>query len=132
MTFCDLIDRIVKSGYEHSGKLKQIKMKKFVILLSFLGFISLNLPAQNIYILGHIQVIYIGPDGVDLICHPPYDENCLTIITDPSYPIETYTVFDEEGFKTTQHKVQVVGVALNCDGLPTKVYRIREDEDAEK
>ena len=42
-------------------------MKKLLILLCFLGFVNLTLSAQNIYIRGHLQVIYIGPEGMDVI-----------------------------------------------------------------
>lgn len=102
-------------------------MKKFLILLSFLGFISLNLSAQNIYIRGQIQVIYIGPEGIDVICNPPYDKDCVSIISGPSYPTNAKTIINDEGVKKIQPKVEVVGETLNIDGLPTKVYRIRKD-----
>lgn len=102
-------------------------MKKFLILSSFLGFFSLNVSSQNIYILGHIQVVYIGSDGIDVICNPPYDKDCVSIITKPALPTKATVDINDKGVKQILPKVQVVGETLNSYGLPTKVYRIRKD-----
>jgi len=92
-----------------------------------LGFVNLTLSAQNIYIRGHLQVIYIGPEGMDVICNPPYDRDCVSIISEPGLPAKATAEVSDKGVTKIQPRVQVVGETLNSNGLPTKIYRIRKD-----
>ncbi len=72
-------------------------------------------------------MIDIGPGGIDVICHPPYTKDCLTIISEPPPRSMVSTTINKDSNTKIQPKVQIIGEAKNNEGNPTNVYRIRRD-----
>lgn len=106
-------------------------MKKLLTSSLVLTLLSLNLFAQNIYIRGHLKVIAIGPDFIDIICEAPYDKICFSYITESLNPVtksSNNVIYKPSFLASIKPKVQTIGIAIDKEGIPTKVYRIRKED----
>lgn len=82
-------------------------VKRLMTTFGFLGlflFTAHALSAQNIYIRGHLRVISIDPISIDIICDPPYDTDCFSIIT--TLEFETR---EQETIPQEQEIVSIIG-----------------------